>query len=43
MPRDSATLLNVAVAARLVAEFTAGMDRAAFLGDLKTQDVPASA
>lgn len=37
MPRDEATLLDIAAAARLVLEFNAGMDRAAFLADVKTQ------
>ena len=37
MPRDETTLLDIATAARLVMEFTAGMDRAAFLDDIKTQ------
>ena len=37
MHRDETTLLDIATAARLVVEFTAGMDRAAFLDDIKTQ------
>jgi uncharacterized protein with HEPN domain len=37
MPRDSATVLDIARAARLVIEFVRDMDREAFLGDLKTQ------
>lgn len=37
MSRDDATLLDIAKAARLVIEFTRGMDQAAFLIDLKTQ------
>ena len=37
MSRDQATLLDIARAARLVLEFTRGMDQEAFLGDLKTQ------
>lgn len=36
MPRDDATLLDIARAARLASEFTAGMDQAAFRADLKT-------
>ena len=37
MRRDEATLLDMAKAARLVAAFTQGMNRRAFLDDLKTQ------
>lgn len=37
MPRDSATLLDIARAARLVVEFTGGMDQDTFLKDAKTQ------
>ena len=37
MSRDSATLLDIARAARLVLDFTRGMDQTAFLSDLKTQ------
>jgi uncharacterized protein with HEPN domain len=37
MHRDEATLLDIAVAARLVLEFKEGMDKAAFLDDVKTQ------
>lgn len=37
MKRDEAVLLDLARAARLVVEFKAGMDKAAFLDDLKTQ------
>ena len=37
MHRDEATLLDIATAARLVLEFTEGMDKAAFLDDIKTQ------
>ena len=37
MSRDSATLLDIDSAARLVLDFTRGMDREAFLNDLKTQ------
>ncbi len=37
MSRDSATLLDIHQAARLIGEFTQGMDRAAFLADVKTQ------
>lgn len=37
MERDKATLLDVARAARLVLEFKAGMDKAAFFEDVKTQ------
>ena len=34
---DSACLLDIAHAARAVAQFIEGMDEAAFLGDMKTQ------
>jgi uncharacterized protein with HEPN domain len=37
MERDEATLLDIARAARLVLEFKAGMDKAAFFEDVKTQ------
>ena len=37
MRRDEATLLDIATASRLVLEFTEGMDKAAFLVDIKTQ------
>ena len=37
MSQDSATLLDIARAARLVLDFKGGMDKAAFLDDLKTQ------
>jgi uncharacterized protein with HEPN domain len=37
MHRDEATLLDIASAARLVLDFTEGMDKAEFLGDIKTQ------
>lgn len=37
MSRDEAVLLDVARAARLVAAFKQGMDKAAFLRDIKTQ------
>ena len=37
MHRDEATLLDIATAARLVLEFTEGMDEAGFLDDVKTQ------
>ena len=37
MPRDEAILLDVAQAARLVLTFKQGMDKAAFLQDIKTQ------
>jgi uncharacterized protein with HEPN domain len=37
MRRDEATLLDIATAARLVLEFKEGMDKAAFLDDVKTQ------
>ena len=37
MHRDEATLLDIATAARLVLEFTEGMDRGDFLDDIKTQ------
>jgi uncharacterized protein with HEPN domain len=37
MHRDDATLLDIATAARLIVEFTKGMDKAAFLDDIKTQ------
>ena len=37
MHRDKATLLDIAAASRLVMEFTEGMDKTAFLDDIKTQ------
>jgi len=37
MPRDSAALLDIARAARLLIEFIGGMDRDTFLKDAKTQ------
>jgi len=37
MPRDPTTLLDIARAARFVAEFVEGMDQRAFLEDTKTQ------
>jgi len=37
MPRDSAALLDIAKAARLVIEFTRSMDQDAFLKEAKTQ------
>lgn len=37
MSRDDATLLDLARAARLMLDFTRGLDRAAFLADAKTQ------
>ncbi len=37
MSRDSATLLDVLRAARLILEFTRDMDRPAFFDDIKTQ------
>lgn len=37
MPRDETTLLDIAQAARLILVFKQGMDKAAFLKDLKTQ------
>ena len=37
MNRDEATLVDIATAARLVLEFKEGMDKAAFLDDIKTQ------
>ena len=37
MSRDETILLDIARAARLVLEFKEGMDKAAFLKDLKTQ------
>ena len=37
MNRDEANLLDVARAARLILEFTEGMDKEAFLQDIKTQ------
>ena len=37
MHRDEATLLDIAMAARLVLEFKEGMDKAAFVDDVKTQ------
>lgn len=37
MDRDIATLLDIAKAARLVVEFTQGMEQDEFLADVKTQ------
>ncbi len=37
MPRDSAALLDMANAARLVVQFAQGLNRHAFLADVKTQ------
>ena len=37
MPRDDATLLDIARAARRVLEFKQGLDKTAFLNDPKTQ------
>jgi len=37
MSRDETTLLDITRAARLVIEFKQGMDKAAFLKDIKTQ------
>ncbi len=37
MPRDEASLLDIAQAARLILVFKEGMDKAAFLQDFKTQ------
>jgi uncharacterized protein with HEPN domain len=37
MHRDEATLLDIATAARLVMEFTKGIDKSVFLDDMKTQ------
>ncbi len=37
MSRDHSTILDIARAARLAADFVKGMDRAAFLKDVKTQ------
>jgi uncharacterized protein with HEPN domain len=37
MNRDDATLLDIARAARLILEFKEGMDKEAFLQDIKTQ------
>lgn len=37
MPQDDATLLDVARAARLAIEFTAGMDQGTFMLDARTQ------
>jgi len=37
MPRDDATLLDIAQAARLAVEFTTGLTRGTFLQDAKTQ------
>jgi len=36
MHRDEATLLDIAMAARLVLEFKERMDKAAFVDDVKT-------
>ena len=40
MPRDDALMLDIARAGRLVQEFTKGMDKEAFLTDVKTQSAP---
>lgn len=37
MSRDEGTLLDIVRAARLILEFTEGLDRESFLGDAKTQ------
>ena len=37
MPRDESILLDVARAAQLILEFKQGLDKATFLGDIKTQ------
>ncbi|NOX56964.1 MAG: DUF86 domain-containing protein [Planctomycetes bacterium] len=37
MAKDEVTLLDIAKAARLVIDFTRGMDRERFLNDVKTQ------
>jgi len=37
MPRDETTLLDMAQAARLILAFKHGMDKTAFLQDIKTQ------
>ena len=37
MPRDDATVLDIIKAARLASQFVHGMDKSAFLFDLKTQ------
>jgi len=37
MSRDETTLLDISRAARLVIEFKQGMDKEAFLKDIKTQ------
>lgn len=37
MSRDDAVLVDMAKAARLAVEFVAGLDQAAFVGDVKTQ------
>jgi uncharacterized protein with HEPN domain len=37
MPRDEAILLDIARAAHLVLEFQQGLDKSAFLNDIKTQ------
>ena len=37
MPRDEVTLLDIAQACRSILEFIGGMDREAFLEDLKTR------
>ena len=37
MPRDDATLLDIARAARLVIEFKANLDETVFIDDIKTQ------
>lgn len=37
MPRDDATLFDIATAAERIGEFVTGMDKEAFLVDAKTQ------
>lgn len=37
MPRDEATLFDIVQATRLIIEFKRGMNRSAFLNDVKTQ------
>lgn len=39
MPRDETTLLDIAQAARLILSFKQGMDKTAFLQDIKTQSL----
>ena len=40
MSRDDATLLDILKACQLALDFAANMDRAAFLADIETTDVP---